>query len=890
MLPYGQARVRSFRVIPALPVPLAPLLEIAHNLWWTWNPRAIDLFVRLDRELWNETHHNPVRMLGQIAQETLDRAAADNSYLHALSLVHASMTAHMERPTWHDTRASERPEIGDKSDRPFLAAYFSAEFGLTECLHVYSGGLGVLAGDHLKSASELGVPLVGVGLLYRNGYFHQYLNSDGWQQETYPEQDFPNQPVHRVIDPTTGQQFRVSVELPGRSVTIGVWRCNVGRTALFLLDTNFPENQRDDRDITRNLYGGDVEMRIKQEIVLGIGGVRALEKMGVEPTVYHMNEGHSAFLALERIRVFRQAHNVSFDEARTAAAAGHVFTTHTPVPAGIDRFAPEIMERYFRHMLHDIGLDLEGLLALGREHTEDRGEFFSMAVLALRTARDCNGVSRLHGAVSRRMWQRLWPGLPEQEVPISHVTNGVHARSWIKSDLIDLFDRYLDSAWQRDPANHDVWRGVRDIPDEELWRVRQRTREQLVTWARSKSREQMRIRGAGQEEADRVAARVDPTAFTIGFARRFATYKRGTLLLRNLERLRALLTNDDRPVQLLLAGKAHPADGPGKELIRDLVRFARAEGLEGRLVFLEDYDMDVARRLVQGCDVWLNTPVRGMEASGTSGMKAAMNGVIHVSILDGWWDEAYDPESGFAIGRGEQYDDRDEQDEVESRALFDLIEREILPEFYDRDSAGLPRKWITRMKRSIAGMAPRFNSNRMVMGYASAHYYPAHEAAMMMQRDALRNARDVSDRMHRLRDHWPGVAIESVRSDISAQVPIRTGVRVEASVRLGDLSPEDVLVQVYHGAVTSTGDLVDGLAEEMTHEGGGERGSGLHTFAGSFTAHQSGRCGFSVRVLPREARLPTPFVPGLITWDVESDPDAPSTRQVSDFVVEPARA
>lgn len=890
MLPYGKARVRSFRVIPSLPRQLQPLLEIAHNLWWTWNPRAIDLFVRLDRELWNDTGHNPVKMLGQISQETLDRAASDNAYLHALSLAHASLMAHIERPGWHSKRAAERAEIAPDADNPFCVAYFSAEFGLTECLQVYSGGLGVLAGDHLKSASELGVPLVGVGLLYRCGYFRQYLNSDGWQQETYPDLDFPNQPIHRVIDPETGQQYRVHVDLPGRTVTIGVWRCDVGRTPLYLLDTNFPENSREDRDITRNLYGGDVEMRVRQEIVLGIGGVRALTKMGLRPTVFHMNEGHSAFLALERICVLRREHGCSFDEAREAAAAGHVFTTHTPVPAGIDRFAPEIMERYFRPMLHDLGLDMDGLLALGREHPGDRGEFFSMAVLALRTARYYNGVSSLHGAVSRRMWQRLWPNVPEEEVPIGHVTNGVHARSWIKSNLIELFERYLDSVWKRDPSDHNVLKGVYDIPDEELWRVRERSREDLVIWSRRTMREQMRSQGASQDEADTAAAALDPAAFTIGFARRFATYKRGTLLLRNPDRLRALLMNKERPVQILLAGKAHPADGPGKELIRDLVRFARAEGLEGRLVFLEDYDMDLARRMVQGCDIWLNTPIRGMEASGTSGMKAVMNGVIHVSVLDGWWDEAFNNEVGFSIGRGESYDDHEEQDEIESRALYDLLEREILPEFYDRDGAGLPRKWIRRMKRSIASLAPRFNSNRMVMNYADQYYYNAHGAAARLSRDGLREAREVSARLARLRAQWSHIHIDDVHTDAKAQVPIRSKVRVEAQINLGGLEPHDVLVQIYHGSVDSSGDLVDGLADEMRPEGPHADGSGRWKFVGEFEVRASGRNGFSVRVLPRDDRLPSPFVPGLITWDVETDPNVPSTRQVSDFVVEHARA
>lgn len=908
MLPFGRARVRSFRVAPALPEALRPLLEIAHNLWWTWNPKAIDLFLRLDRELWEETGHNPVRMLGQIAQEALDRAASDATYVHALSLTHAALREHLDRASWFQTRfpemlgATEPRRAGDPTAiasggraplassgggagadaRPFQVAYFSAEFGLTECLQIYSGGLGVLAGDHLKSASELAVPLIGVGLLYRCGYFHQYLNSDGWQQETYPDLDFPNQPIHRVIDPATGQQLRLSVQMPGRDITIGVWRCNVGRTPLFLLDTNFPENQKDDREITKNLYGGDAETRIKQEIVLGIGGVRALASLGLTPTVFHMNEGHSAFLSLERIREYRATHGVSFDEAREAAAAGQVFTTHTPVPAGIDRFSPEVMERYFRGMAPELGLDMEGLLALGRENVADKNEFFSMAALAIRTARRCNGVSRLHGAVSRSMWRSMWPGVPEEETPIEHVTNGVHARSWVKDDMLELFDRYLPSAWQRDAADHSVWRGVREIPDEEFWSRRSRMRERMVVWCRKKIRQQMRFRGAAQDQIDTAAAALDPNILTIGFARRFATYKRANLLLRNLERIQTLLNNDERPFQILIAGKSHPADGPGKELIRELVRFAKSAHHANRVVFLEDYDMDVGRRLVQGCDVWLNTPRRGMEASGTSGMKAVMNGGIHVSILDGWWDEAHDPAVGFAVGRGEKYEDTETQDEVESRALYDLLERQILPEFYERDAAGLPRKWIKRMKRSVASLGSRFNSNRMVMEYTERHYAEAHRAAVSLTVQGLAGAKDLARHVRLLREKWGGVSIDDVQTEIGAQVPIRSTVGVKALINLGGLSPEDVRVQVFHGAVSSTGDLTSGRPTDMEPTSK-PNGHGQTMFGGDFTVSRSGRNGFSVRVIPREDRLPSPFIPGLITWDVEHDPNVSATRQVTDF-------
>jgi len=861
----GQARIRSFRVIPALPEPLSPLLELARNFWWTWRPEASDLFRRLDRDLWRETSHNPVRLLGTISQEALERAANDPGYLHALGEAVATLRGHMEAPPW--TSPDERTDA-EPDDRGLLVAYFCAEFGLTECFQIYSGGLGCLAGDHLKSASELALPLLGVGLLYRNGYFHQYLNADGWQQERYLDLDFANQPIRRELD-ESGEQVKVVVAIGGREVQVGVWRADVGRVPLYLLDTNLPENKREDRDITRNLYGGDVETRIRQEIVLGVGGVRALERLGLRPTVHHMNEGHSAFLALERIRLLREAHGLAFDEARQAAAAQHIFTTHTPVPAGIDRFAPDLIRKHLGWMPEQLGLDMDGMLALGRENVFDPDEFFSMAVLALRTSARCNAVSRLHGRVSRRMWRDIWPGVPEPEAPITHITNGVHTRSWLSPDLLRVFDRYLPSAWSADPTDHSVWRKVADIPDEELWRVHQRQREKLVTWARRRIREQMERRGAGHEELEESVAALDPTIFTIGFARRFATYKRATLLLRDLQRLRELLEDDDRPIQVLIAGKAHPADGAGKEMIREIVKASERGGRFCRLVFLEDYDIDVARRLVRGCDIWLNTPRRGMEASGTSGMKAALNGLVNVSILDGWWDEGFTGDAGFAIGRGESYDDAELQDTIESRALYDLLERQILPEFYDRGVSGVPHKWVQRMKRSIMESAPRFNTNRMVSEYAERLYLPAHRSGRRLEADGAGEARDLAAHIQRYREHWKDIRIERVETPVGPRVPIRTAAPVSAQVHLGELTPEEVRVQLYFGEVTSLGDLVD--AQTISMRCAERLDDGRWRFEGEMVADRSGSMGFSVRVLPNDQRLATPFLPGLITWDAEPE-------------------
>ncbi|MEO1237557.1 MAG: alpha-glucan family phosphorylase, partial [Planctomycetota bacterium] len=714
------ARIRSFDVVPALPEALTPLTEIAQNLWWSWQPHAIELFTRLDRDAWERTHHNPVKLLGVVDQDALERAARDPSYLGLMERVQADLERDRARTPWH-------VGAGHGVAEGKTVAYFCAEFGLAECFQIYSGGLGCLAGDHLKSASELGLPLVAVGLLYRNGYFQQYLSHDGWQQETNPDLDFGNLPVKPVTG-DDGQPVKVHVDLPGRppgGIAVTLWRADVGRVPLYLLDTNLPENPAEDRHITGRLYGGDMDMRIRQEVVLGIGGVRALEAIGIRPDVCHMNEGHSAFLALERIRRLIEDHDLAFDEARQMAASSHVFTTHTPVPAGIDRFPADMVKRYFEGFAPSLRLDMEGVLALGRDDVTNKQEPFSMATLAIRTSDACNGVSKLHGEVSRDMWRAVWPKVPEHEIPITHVTNGVHARTWLADELQELLDRHVGEHWREHPEDHAVWDAVHRIPDEELWRMHEHRRHALIAWARQTLRRQLADRGVAPAKIAECVEGLSDNALTVGFARRFATYKRGNLILRDPERLKAILAHATRPVQFLIAGKAHPADGGGKDLIRQLVKFGLESEAGHKVVFLENYDMGVARHLVQGCDVWLNTPKRGMEASGTSGMKAALNGGLNCSILDGWWDEAYTPDVGWAIGRRETYPNQDVADDIESRALYDLFESEVVPMFYDRDDHGVPRAWVARMKSCIAKLAPFFNTNRMVQQYAEELYFPA---------------------------------------------------------------------------------------------------------------------------------------------------------------------
>lgn len=873
MLHPSQARIRSFEVVPSLPQPLKPLMRIANNLWWTWHPEAVELFVRLDRELWRASHHNPVKMLGMVSQAKLDEAAKDEGFLTSLALAIENLERHEGRTSWLE---SIKRESGG-----YTIAYFCAEYGLTESLQIYSGGLGCLAGDHLKSASELGLPLVAVGLLYRNGYFQQYLNSDGWQQEYTPDLDFSNLPVNPVKD-QKGEQVKVDVRLPGRDVRIALWKVIVGRIPLYLLDTNLPENSDADRQITSQLYGGDMEMRIRQEIVLGIGGVRALEAINIRPDVCHMNEGHSAFLALERISRIIKEHNVSFDEARQLAGASHVFTTHTPVPAGIDRFPPDMIQRYFKTYHQSLGLDMEGLLALGRENVYDKNEFFSMAVLAIRTSRWANGVSRLHGEVSRQMWNNIWTNVPEDEVPITHVTNGVHARSWLSGDLIFLFDRYLGSRWQNNPADHAVWQGVMNVPDEELWRVHERRRRHLVNWCRERLGEQLRARGTSPDLVKASVEALDPSALTIGFARRFATYKRGTLLLRDLARIQKLLNDAKRPIQFLVAGKAHPADGGGKDLIRQIVQIAAQSSAGHKIVFIENYDIYVARNLVQGCDVWLNTPRRGMEASGTSGMKAALNGVLNCSIMDGWWDEAYESDLGWSVGRGEEYANPATADDLESHALYDLLENSIIPLFYDRNKHDIPVKWVKMMKACICKLAPQFNTNRMVQEYTENLYLPALEQSRALAADgiagAVRQARDVAH----LRANWGALRIEQVDADTTEPLGVRQTLNVSATLHLGVLAPGAVRVQVYSGRLDNESRLVDASYTDMQHEQ--NLGDGRHRYTGNILTTTSGRHGFAVRIVPGGETFDSLIVPGLIHWDTEAAPVAKPTKAKAEKV------
>ncbi len=850
--------IQTVTILPSLPKKLEPLLKIAKNLWWSWTPEAIYLFQDMDRELWDRCGHNPVALLGSIEQPRLEELERDEIFVARIKKVEEELDRYLTFHTWYGKLAKELDE-----ELPGCIAYFSAEFGLHECLPLYSGGLGILAGDHMKSSSDLGLPLVGVGLLYKHGYFQQYLNPDGWQMETYPMNEFENMPLTLLRD-ENGDPILVKVPMADREVYVRIWSIQVGRVPIYMLDTDVSLNSLADRQITSYLYGGSIETRLQQEIILGIGGIRALKALNKNPTVCHMNEGHSAFMAVERLRQFIEEQGLDFEVAMEVVRATNIFTTHTPVPAGIDRFPPDMIQRYFGSMCERLGISMDTFLGLGRINPQDQSETFCMAVLAIKMASQSNGVSKLHGEVSRKMWAGIWPQIPQHEVPITHITNGVHTLSWLSGEMSRLYERYLGSRWIDEPTNHQIWKRIDLIPDFELWRAKERLRERLISFARRRLKEQLKAKGAPAyklKEADQV---LDPEALTIGFARRFATYKRANLIFKDPERLTKILTNPDRPVQIIFSGKAHPKDRDGKSIIHQVVQMANRPELRNRIVFIENYDIEVARYLVQGADVWLNTPRRPMEASGTSGMKVTANGGINLSILDGWWCEAFDGTCGWAIGAGEEYDDHAYQDEVESRLLYELLENTVVPLFYDRESHNIPHGWIQVMRNSIKKVCPFFNTNRMVEEYANQHYIPNMQNWKVLSKDNWAQARELVAWKQKVRNHWHEVSIQDVQVPIDGSPKVGDRLPIKAIVNLGPFSTDEVRVEAYIGRLDATGTIPQGhpLPLLPTKEMSGN----AHIYQGTLLCLSSGKIGFTIRCYPYRKGLPHKFELGLLTW------------------------
>ena len=844
--------LRSFTVRAKLPPALAPLHELAMNLQWSWDGRTRDLFRWVDPATWEVTGHDPVRLLGMVGRDRLEALTRDRAFMSFLGEVHSDLKNHLAAPLWFQ----DRPAGALRS-----IAYFSPEFGIAEALPQYSGGLGVLAGDHLKAASGLGVPLVGVGLFYRQGYFRQELNADGWQQERYQSLD-PHAMAVRLVDGA-----RVSVDLAGSELYAQIWRADVGRVRLYLLDSDIDDNEPEGRGVTDRLYGGGTEHRLRQEILLGIGGVRALDEVGESTQVFHTNEGHAGFLGLERIRRMILDHGMTFSEAVEAVRAGTIFTTHTPVPAGIDRFPRDLLERYFKGWADECRISFDELMAIGHFPGEPADAPFNMAVMGLRLAGMSNGVSRLHGAVSRTMFSALWPNIPADETPIGSVTNGVHAGTWVSADMDDFLSRHLVPAWQE--ADTRTWTRLETARDDELWRVREQCRERLVSFVRSRLRTAALGRGVSESDAAWCDEVLDARILTIGFARRFAAYKRATLLLSQPDRLKALLLAPDRPVQIVFAGKAHPADDHGKEMIRQIVQFSRDPSVRHRIAFVEDYDIAVARTFLQGCDVWLNTPRRPQEACGTSGEKAALNGALNCSILDGWWDEMFDRENGWAVSSAETYTDMARRDSVEADSLFEILEHQVVPLFYERFEGPVPRRWVRRIKSSLVSLGPRVSASRMVRDYVEMMYEPMAVRADILGAENHARARALDAWKRRVTEHWEEVRIDAVESE-SAVADLGTERTVEAIVSLGSLTRDDVHVQLIHGPVGHNDEIVTAalVTMEYAHPADGSPGASdaRHCYVGRFSAEEAGRYGFTVRVVPSHPDLATPVEMGCVAW------------------------
>jgi len=850
-------KAKSFVVTPSLPDNLKDLATISENMWWCWNSDAVELFRRLDRDVWEESYHSPKAMLGLVKQGRLEELADDTSFISHMKLVKAELDKYMSMPTWFDKTF---PEYKDKK-----IAYFSTEFAIHESLPIYSGGLGVLSGDHLKSASDMGLPLVGIGLLYRNGYFKQHLSIDGWQIEEYKVNHFYSMPMQLLTD-EQGNTLFIEISLPrSPKVFARIWKVQVGRVALYLLDTDCEKNSPEDRTITGELYGGDKEMRIKQEKLLGVGGMKVLELLNIDPSVIHINEGHSAFLLLEKMRMLMKNKGLSFEQAQKVVKANCVFTTHTPVPAGNEVFSSQLVSTYFENLYRELGLSKEQFLALGRDlKAENLDKDFSMTILALKACGKANGVSRLHATVSREMWQNVWPELPRKEIPITHITNGIHTNTWISYEFAGLFQRYIGEDWIDEPSDQTLWQRIADIPDAELWRSHERRKERLVSFARNRLKAQLERRGLSKHMISYADEVLDPEALTIGFARRFATYKRGNLIFRNLDRIKKILTNKEKPVQIIIAGKAHPKDDKGKEIIKSIVALTSDPDLKYKVVFLEDYDMNVAHYLVQGVDIWLNNPLRPQEASGTSGMKAAVNGAINFSVLDGWWCEGYNGENGWVVGSTDTYNDLEYQNEMESRSIYELLEKEIVPLFYDRGQDDLPRGWITKMKACMQTVGPMFNTNRMIEDYTRKFYVPSMELTEKMKANDYELAKKKTEWQSNIERNWSKVSIISADDNVNNK-SIRVGspMKIRARVNLAGIAPEDVFVQVYAGYLNTKNVLSNEIFVNMKMVS--KEQDGTYIYESEAPTKIVGHCGYTIRVVPQYMDK-VEYIPGIIKW------------------------
>ena len=843
-------------VNPQLPKEISKLSEIANNLWWSWNTDYLKLLKQIDRDLWENVGKNPVKFLKLVSQERLEKASQNQEFLKQYNIVANNFESYMNsKNTWFSKNYPK-----NEND---LIAYFSAEYGLDETIPIYSGGLGILSGDHLKSASDLGLPFVAVGMLYKEGYFIQKLSKYGEQENNYVKADLNNLPIEAVKD-SEGKDLKITVDYPERKLYLKVWKINVGRIKLYLMDSDIDENSEEDKKVTLQLYGGDQDMRIKQEIVLGMGGVKLLKTLGLNPTVYHMNEGHSSFLTLELIKDLMEEKKISFEMAKDITTSKTVFTTHTPVPAGNDIFPLDLVEKYFKDFWPKIGLSREEFLKLGMKPTEKLDNGFNMGILALKNAGKKNGVSKLHGAVSRELFGEVWPNIAANESPIGYVTNGIHTCSWLAQNLKELYNEYLIPYWQDNMQKDDVWKQIKDIPNEKLWNEHQARKMKMLKIVKENTTERLKRVGIPYEEIKEITSKINPNALTIGFARRFATYKRATLIFKDLERITQILNDSERPIQLIFAGKAHPLDKVGQDLIKYINELAMKPQFKGKIFVLENYNIGMSRYLISGCDVWLNNPRRPMEASGTSGQKASVNGVINFSVLDGWWAEGYDQTNGWTIGTNAEFTSYEEQDLADCESLYNTLENKIIPLYYENREENIPNNWVEKMKNSIITTGGKYSTQRMVIDYTNKMYIPLCNLYNTYYSN-LESVAEYSQWKSELNNSWNDIEIKQLNNLSDISMDAGNKINVECEVKLPNIKVENIEAQVYYGKIAENGmvDNIEIIPMKLKAKNVAEK---VYTFEAKIELTTGGDYGYTFRVMPRHEMLLESSDLNLIKW------------------------
>ena len=844
-------------VNPQLPKRIEKLSEISNNLWWSWNTEFLRLFKKIDKDLWETCEKNPAKFLKQVSQERLEAVATNAEFLKEYDRLAKEFNDYVtSKNTWF---ANKYPE--NKND---LIAYFSAEYGLDQTIPIYSGGLGILSGDHLKSASDLGIPLVAVGLLYKNGYFHQKINGYGDQETEYNNIELSNLPINPVKD-GNGEELKIYVKFENRKVYLKVWQINVGRIKLYLLDSDIDENSPEDRETTLRLYGGDQEMRIKQEIVLGMGGTNLLTQvLGLNPTVYHMNEGHSDFLILELIKNIIREKKVSFEVAKDIASSKTVFTTHTPVPAGNDIFPIALVEKYFKGFWPRLNLDREEFLKLGMKPCTELEPGFNMGILALKVAGKKNGVSKLHGAVSRELFGDVWPEIAANESPITYVTNGIHTCSWLAPSLKELYNKYFIPYWQDNIFKDEVWENINNIPNQELWKIHQQRKQKLLEIVKENTTNRLRRSGYSYEEINDITSKLNPNALTIGFARRFATYKRATLIFKDLERITQILNNADRPVQLIFAGKAHPADKEGQDLIKRIHEISMMPQFKGKIFLLENYNIAMSRYLVSGVDVWLNNPRRPMEASGTSGQKASVNGVINFSVLDGWWAEGYNQENGWTIGTNAEFTSYEEQDIADSQSMYHTLEEKIIPTYYEKDENGISEKWMRIMKNSIASTGGKYSTSRMLVDYTNNLYMPLCNLTKKYYEN-VDNVAEFNLWKKNLYTNWKDIKITQKNNLNNITMDAGNNIEVKCEVQLPNIDVDNITAQCYYGKILDNG-IVENVSIIPMKLTSSDEENKIYEYTTKIELKTGGNYGYTFRVMPKHEMLLDSENLNLVKW------------------------